>query len=288
MRCVATLGAALLAAGSALGGEAPPIAAWGDSLTLGFGAAPGEDYPALAASLFSPTRIVENHGIGGQTSTQIAARLNALPVAATVSGLAVPPDGPVPVDTLTVNIVLDTAFGRASVAGTLCGVRGTLATHPLQITFTREVPGTAVPCPAASTFVPDLSAATRRGTVWLWLGRNGADPGHTIEADVAAAVARLGLERSLVASVLTAGTDSDAQLEAIAGINARLAAAYGARYVDVLADLLAAGNGSPGDAADVARGIVPRSLRWDFVHLTRRGNEIVAAAMVRATERLGL
>jgi hypothetical protein len=145
-----------------------------------------------------------------------------------------------------------------------------------------------VSCPAGSRFLPDIGAPTRTGTVWLWLGRNGADPGHTIEGDVAAAVAWLGPQRALVASVLTADTDSDAQLRTIAAVNARLAATYGAQYVDVLADLLAAGNGSPEDQADIARGIVPRSLRWDFVHLTRRGNEIVADAMVRATERLGL
>jgi hypothetical protein len=265
----------------------PPVAAWGDSLTLGYGSAPGEDYPAIASSLFAPRRIVENHGMGGQTSTQIAARMGALPLAATVSGATIPGAGPVRVEMLSINVILDSAFGRGRVEGTLCGVHGLLVGHALRVTFNRDAPGAATSCAALSAFIPDRNAATQKGTVWLWFGRNGADPGRTIEADVAAAVAVLDHDRYLVASVLTASTDSDGQVGAIAAINANLKTVYGPRFVDVLAELLAAGNGSPEDIADAARGIVPRSLRTDFVHLTRHGNEIVAASQVAATQRLG-
>ncbi len=259
------------------------IAAWGDSLTLGFGSSPGEDYPALAAAILE--RRVENHGIGGQTSTQIAARMGALPVSASVEGGTIPASGPAGVS-LSVDITRDTAYGRATVDGALCEVRGTLSAQPRRWTFARTTPGAQAPCPPDSPFAPDVSAVTRSGTVWLWLGRNGADPGRTIEADIAAAVASLGHDRYLVAPVLTAGTDSDAALADIAATNARLKATYGDRFVDLLPLLLAAGSGSPDDDADIARGIVPRSLRWDFVHLTRQGNEIVAKAFADATGRL--
>jgi lysophospholipase L1-like esterase len=277
-------GIALLCAPSATPAADAAIAAWGDSLTLGFGMARGDDYPSIAAKLLG--RPVENHGIGGQTSTQIAARMGALPVAASIDGGVIPASGPVFL-TLGIDIVLDTAFGAAEVDGTLCGVHGTLAHRLLVRRFTRSEAGAATPCPAGSAFLPDVGATTHDGTVWLWLGRNGADPGRSIEADVAAAVAALGHDRYLVAPVLTAGTDSDATLAAIATINANLQAAYGPRYVDALAALLAAGDGSPEDTADITRGVVPRSLRWDFVHLTRRGNEIVAAAFADATRALG-
>ena len=289
IRLLAVWAALLLPCASAAAPSAHgPITAWGDSLTLGWGVPQGQDYPTVASLLFSPPRTIENQGIGGQTSTQIAARMGALPVAATLDGGAVPADGPARVGALTINVVFDSAYGRAKVDGTLCGVQGFLETDPTGVTFIRSSPGVATPCPPASPFVPDADATARSGTAWLWLGRNGADQGHTIEGDVEAAVAWLGHERYLVASVLSAGTDSDAQLSEIAAINLRLRAAHGSHYVDVLGDLLAAGNGSTEDAADIARGIVPRSLRLDFVHLTPRGNEIVARALVAATERLGI
>lgn len=262
----------------------PTIAAWGDSLTLSFGAQPGEDYPTIAANLLG--RPVENHGIGGQTSTQIAARMGALPVSTTVDGGAIPADAPVHL-ALNIDVVLDTAYGTATVDGTLCGIHGTVSAKTARWTFSRTQPGAATPCSAGSLFAPDVSAATHTGTVWLWLGRNGADPGHTIEADVAAAVASLGHDRYLVAPVLTAGTDSEATLAYIAAINANLKSTYGDRYVDVLAALLAGGNGSSDDTADIARSIVPRSLRWDFVHLTAPGNQIVAKAFAEATQHMG-
>jgi lysophospholipase L1-like esterase len=282
-RAVFTAAAMACALGTASAADAT-IAAWGDSLTLSFGAQPGEDYPAVAAKILG--RPVENHGIGGQTSTQIAARMGALAVLATVDGGTIRAAGPVPL-TLSIDVVLDTAYGRATVDGVVCGARGTISAQPSRWTFTRSSAGEAVPCPAGSPFLPDVSVATHDGTVWLCLGRNGADTGHTIEADIAAAVASLGHDRYIVAPVLTAGTDGDATLAAIAAINANLQSTYGDRFVDVLAELLAAGDGSPADNADIAKGIVPRSLRWDFVHLTARGNEIVARAFAAATRRLG-
>ncbi|WP_141105776.1 SGNH/GDSL hydrolase family protein [Rhizobium sp. R693] len=61
--------------------------AFGDSLTAGAGASsPYHSYPALAASLFDPPRIILNRGMGGQTSTQIAARQGGKPLLLAVQG----------------------------------------------------------------------------------------------------------------------------------------------------------------------------------------------------------
>lgn len=49
------------------------ISAWGDSLTRGSGARPGGGYPEQIAAVTG--RSVENHGIGGQTGSQILARM---------------------------------------------------------------------------------------------------------------------------------------------------------------------------------------------------------------------
>ncbi|WP_232629372.1 SGNH/GDSL hydrolase family protein [Methylobacterium sp. Leaf118] len=74
-------GLVLLAAGLAgrARAEAPrPIVAWGDSLTFGTGArTEAGRYPAALGRAFAPPRPVRNAGVGGESSTQIAARMLA-------------------------------------------------------------------------------------------------------------------------------------------------------------------------------------------------------------------
>jgi lysophospholipase L1-like esterase len=63
------------------------IIAFGDSLTEGAGASGrGKAYPQVAAGLFEPARIILNRGMGGQTSTQIAARQGGIPLRLAVAG----------------------------------------------------------------------------------------------------------------------------------------------------------------------------------------------------------
>lgn len=75
------VGLGLLASGllgPAAAAEIRPIVAWGDSLTFGTGARTKRArYPAVLAAAFSPPRHVRNAGVGGETSTQIAARMLA-------------------------------------------------------------------------------------------------------------------------------------------------------------------------------------------------------------------
>jgi acyl-CoA thioesterase-1 len=51
------------------------VIAFGDSLTAGYGAAPGEDYPARLAGLIG--REVVNAGVSGDTTAQALARIDA-------------------------------------------------------------------------------------------------------------------------------------------------------------------------------------------------------------------
>ncbi|MDM9648145.1 SGNH/GDSL hydrolase family protein [Rhizobium sp. S163] len=63
------------------------IIAFGDSLTEGAGASSRDTtFPAIAASLFDPPRMIINRGIGGQTSTEIAARQGGVPLKLAVAG----------------------------------------------------------------------------------------------------------------------------------------------------------------------------------------------------------
>lgn len=54
------------------------IMAWGDSLTVGDNDSRAISYPVVLANSYAPSRTVFNEGVGGQNSTQILARFQAL------------------------------------------------------------------------------------------------------------------------------------------------------------------------------------------------------------------
>lgn len=256
------------------------IAAWGDSLTAGAGATGGSGgtntYPFVASGLFSPSRLVANMGSGGQTSTQIAARLGGWPIAVTVAGDTIPASGPVAVPAKNINILFNSGLFTGQQTGWIAGVKGVLTTDgDGNWTFTRSVAGDAVAVAAGVQFVPELAESLRACTAWLWLGRNGAQGGYTVEGDIAASVTSLRHDRYFVMSPLVPTAAGDPST-----LNARLAATYGTRFANVLAELQSHGNGGTDDNADIAAGIVPRSLRSDGVHLNDAGYAYVAAFMV--------
>jgi lysophospholipase L1-like esterase len=263
------------------------VAAWGDSLTAGAGAT-GTGYPLVAANLFTPPRAVANMGIGGQSSTQIAARMNARPISVSVAGDTIPASGPVAVTDKSINILTASGAFVGSQVGSLAGVAGVMTTDAAgNWTFTRTSDGTPVTCPPATRFITRLGESLRPRTHWLWLGRNSVQSGFSVEDDIAAVAAHLGYGRFLVGSILPSVGDSASAIAAIAARNANLASAYGQRFIDLLAVLHAAGDGSSGDAADIAAGLTPRSLRTDDVHLNDAGYALVAAAFTRAHGAMG-
>ncbi|QPF87052.1 SGNH/GDSL hydrolase family protein [Bradyrhizobium genosp. L] len=151
------------------------IFCWGDSLTAGTEDGTNITYPNVLSTLYAPARLTENMGVGGQTSTQIAARFLAAPF------------------TWNYNSV-------------------------------------------------------------LWLGRNNSSQGATVQADIASMVAKLGLSRSLVLSVLNGegeGTGTGV-LTNILALNSALSSTYNSRYADVRSMLATAVNPlDPTNAVDV-------------------------------------
>ncbi|KKC38864.1 hypothetical protein WH87_08275 [Devosia epidermidihirudinis] len=256
------------------------IALWGDSLAGGINASSEAFRTGPAAgALFSPARAVVSQGIGGQTSTQIAARMNALPIAVSVSANQIPASGSVAVTAKSINILVNSGVFSGSQTGRLAGVPGTVSTDSSgNWTFTRLRAGAPVACPPGTAFVCDLGLALRPYPAWLWLGRNGAQAGNSVEGDIAAAVVSLGHDRYLVGAILTSASDTSGVISAIVARNGALAAAYGTRFVDLMGALQAASDGSAGDIADIAAGYVPRSKRSDVLHLNDAGYAIVAAA----------
>ena len=257
------------------------IVAWGDSLTAGAGATGGSTggftFPKVAESLFSPPRPVLSQGIGGQSSTQIAARMNGVPLTVSLAGDAIPASGPVAVTTRSVDVLAGSGGLAGVQRGWLGGIEGVFSADAEgEWSFTRSEAGAAVPVPPGSRFVCGWGQHLRGLSAWLWLGRNGAQAGHSVVGDIAAAVQSLGHRRYLVGALLPSAADGASALAALAAINAQLAAAYGPRFVDLVALLMAGADGSPEDASDVAAGLVPRSLRSDHLHLNDAGYARVA------------
>lgn len=274
---------------AAFSADGSSIVAWGDSLTASAGAtSEATRYPAVAAAAFDPDRSVLNLGIGGQTSTQIAARMGAIPITVTLSGDLIPASGGVAVTAKSVNVLYNSGSFTGTQAGWIAGVYGTMTTDLSgNWTFTRAVAGADVPVPAGSLFTPEWAGAARSRINWLWLGRNGATSGYSVTGDIAAAVASLSHNRYLVGGIITGSIDGGSGLAAFLSTNATLAATYGVRYVDLLGALQAANDGSANDLSDIAAGWVPRSLRSDSVHLNDAGYAVVATQFRVKTLAMG-
>lgn len=178
------------------------------------------------------------------------------------------------------NILTSGASFTGTAAGTLAGVHGVLSTDASgNWTFTRDTAGAAVACPANTQFVLDDPAVYKNHTAWIWAGNNGvitAADAEATKADIAAMIAYMGHSRFLVLSVLASTSADAARVAVLQQLNRDLASRYGHRFVDVYSALLASGNGSAEDNADIAAGYTPRSLRVDAIHLTSAGSTIVA------------
>ena len=127
---------------------------------------------------------------------------------------------------------------------------------------------------------------TWRSPTIIWAGRNNYDEHSTILADTAAMVANLATQgntnRYLVLSLLNGSFESfegrgGGGYELITNINAKLAAVYGAHYVDVRSYLVSLYDPAlTNDVIDFVNDIPPTSLRSDEIHLNGAGYAAVA------------
>lgn len=123
----------------------------------------------------------------------------------------------------------------------------------------------------------------------FWMGTN--DSPHVngwaaTLANIAACVADLnGDQRFLVLGVTVA--DGSVPPSYVDDLDVTLAGLYGERFVDIRAYLQSYGDGSANDNADIAVGLVPRSLRSDTIHLNGRGKQIVVKCLSEKLAALG-
>lgn len=258
------------------------LVGWGDSLT-----AASTGYLAQIAAMITGRTIV-NRGIGGQTSTQIAARQGGIITYLTVQDNQLPASGAVTVTARSIGLLTDQ--GAQSIDGTLAGVPGILQrASDDSYTFSRLQPGAVVACPARTPFLP-AQAVDQESTTLVWLGRNNLGDPVTIQRDTAAIVRTLSpfKPRFLVLGPTNGQNEpsgSFGHTKALE-VNNAFSALYGDRYVNVRAALVAAYDpGLPDDVTAHSEDRPPPSLMSDTIHFNNAGYAVVArevAAVINA------
>lgn len=267
--------------------------AWGDSLTAGGGVTTPQinAYPARLAARLGI--IVNNYGIGGQTSTQIGGRQGGVPVRITLKNdMAGEPAG----DEVTAidNQFLSTPASswNHTQTGTLGSLHGTVSRTVVAGTETYTFfadPGSVLQAvPPQTLFVPDQRATYSQGNLF-WVGTNDGLLPNDVTSNIASMVAKIKDKRYIVLSLINGaqGPASPYYHDVIA-INTDLANTYGPNFLDVRTTLVNAFD--PANAQDVIdRGndVIPSSLRADNIHLNAAGYQIVADAVADKFDELG-
>lgn len=132
--------------------------------------------------------------------------------------------------------------------------------------------------------VSDSNAITTRtytdrdtSTGVLWMGANNIT-GASIKTDIEAAFSHFKtLGKHVIIMTPIIGIDAPAaNVSARADVGDWILSTYPDNSIDIWAILRTRGDGSAGDASDIAIGGTPRSLRSDTIHLTDAGYTIVA------------
>ncbi|MGO2201164.1 hypothetical protein [Pseudomonas helleri] len=268
----------------------------GDSLT-------GAVYNRLAAIMTD--RKVIYGGAGGQTSVQIAARAGGNHALLSVEGNSIPASGPVRVTSLSTAVLTQAKYtGTSNLLGWLSGVYGSLvcthgATNPLDTyTFERALPGSPVYCIPNSPFTPDTEALTY-GIPIIFMGTNNPTSPDQIKADIEALVDQGPIvnKRFLILTPVMGGSREPGVSTSVGigsdvynGIKAVedwATKKYGARVLKMREWSMQFNDGSPDDLDDVAKGVVPRSLRTDSVHWVAAHSNRVAELIKSTIENWG-
>jgi hypothetical protein len=255
------------------------ITAWGDSLTQGNEDLSGITYPKQLAKLTGQT--VANYGIGGETSSQIAVRLNAYAGKSEqtfTSGFTFPASG-------TVNVTFPAGFEPVNtqyasdykdgvpISFTVAGQSYTgnvVETGTTYVLTPATYPSAAVTVPTGTAWTAVLPSGTDTGCVILWAGTNNFNDGTQVQADMTAMVAAVQTSTSCYLVMSVPNNDNPiewkgtAEYSAIMALNSALSATYsqGNHYLDIRSALVALYNpANPADVLDYGNDVWPYSLR---------------------------
>ncbi len=283
------------------------ILALGDSLTY-FGRRDGTAYWAVLGSLLGWSSY--GWGISGQTPGAIAARWGAAPIYVTLTNNTLLASTPVVLtgisDTVIDGAVHYVIHGRVGPNGPYArmyrnGNEGASTPHVL----VQDPGGVDTPIPPGTQFIPDgacygPTTGGSDGTIIPYaknqifiprLGRNSyTDPVNTIRMINATLATLTPLTKQFIVPLIipggafagngnvaeTFGTAARTTLEAT---NAALKAAYPDNWVDFMPTFWANGNGSTQDNSDIASGLIPTSLRQDWLHPNAAGRALEAQVL---------
>ncbi|MGC5796500.1 hypothetical protein [Sphingomonas sp. NFX23] len=295
------------------------LIAIGNSLTyLGFGGT--TFWEAAAAALGWPAR---GYGISGQTSAQIAQRLGGKALNVTLTADTLPATGSVIVTAINGNPLTGQVHIKLHGRLGLSGPYATLARDGNEdassnYILTQDAGGANATIAPGTRFYPDGANLNQNSSTnqpynrsavhVLWMGRNGitlfddniANTRSVIELQ-ATMVKRFVVIAELPFNAVNdpiaanayaegAGTSGRSVLDAY---NARLIALWPDNVFDPLPALLAAGDGSAGDNADIANRMTPRSLRrnddgtYDYGHPNAAGRAVIGAALATFIDQKG-
>lgn len=296
---------ALIEAGYTLGGGGGggtttpvigPVLCLGDSLTA------GEQWLVTFAQ--DTSLVLRDAGEDGQSSTEVAFRSGALTVGLTVTGNSIPASGSVAVTALSPNGTWRTGVSVPwSEPGTLAGVPGVLYhqyTGNSGWSFVRDVPGSAVSCPAGTPFIVGSGAKTGRGfercPAIIWVGRNNIADLGAIQRDVQAMVTKFANPKTLVLSVtnMTSEPSGSTGYNQVIAANNWFASTFPTRYVDIrrwFIDNALREMGLTPTAADttaISEDRIPPQLLTDGTHITSAASAALGRYLARVARERGL
>ena len=274
----------------------PPLVlnAWGDSLTAGGGVTSPwiDSYPAKLAAILGV--VVNNHGIGGQTSTQIGGRQGGVPVRITLDNNMVgnaTGDPVAAIDNQFLSTVLADTWNYTQ-SGFLGPVHGTVSRTVISgaetYTFFADT-GTASQATSPQTlFIPDQQSTYSQGNL-IWAGTNDGNLPNAVTVNIAGMVAKITSHNFIVMSLINGSQGpSSSYYHDVIIMNTELSNTYGQNYLDVRTVLV--NSFDPAIAQDVldhGNDVIPGSLRADNIHLNAAGYQIVAEAVADKIMQLG-
>ena len=273
----------------------PNITCWGDSMTAGAGGG-GTTYPGELQRLLTEAgqnRTVTNRGIGGESAPTICARAGGNPFIVLAVG------GVIPATTTPFEITIQANNGQpikplmqgaSSYTGRFGSVKGTFSRTVVDTVytyyFTRAVAGDEIVANRPTPLYLDIGDQARGDITIIWIGQNGPNDVRAIQ-DAKAIIQRMTAldKRYLVISKPGGSSTSDVD-------DAAWFAEFGRRFIPIrqyMAKYGLADAGiipTEGDLADMARGAVPGSLRFDGVHWNAPGYIILANIVFQRLKEL--
>jgi hypothetical protein len=121
----------------------------------------------------------------------------------------------------------------------------------------------------------------------FWMGHNNDTDPEQIKRDIAASVAHLapGNNRFIVLSVVNKADGSEdrgtPRYNTIIRLNSELAATYGDNFLDIRSFMVAQSDpGNPGQALEIQKDLPSSNLRFESIHLTGTGDEVIARRLI--------